>query len=445
MTAPVVAIVGRPNVGKSTLFNRLIGERRAVTHDLPGTTRDRLYGSTDWNGREFTLVDTGGIGLPADARYTAEVVEQAHEAIREADAILFLVDAQTGPSGADKEVAEVLRRARKPLILAANKAESNRARLAATEFFELGLGEPISLSAIQGIGTGDLLDALVQALPVPSAGEKGPDSDVAIGIIGRPNVGKSSLLNSLTGRRRSIVSEIPGTTRDTIDTLLDYGGRRVLLIDTAGIRRRGRIERGVEQFSVLRAVRAIERSDVVALLIDAVQGVTAQDAHVAGYAQEKAKGLILVVNKWDLVNKDTHTAEEHTRKIELALNFVAYAPIVFISALTGQRVQRVLDLALEIRAARQMRVPTAQLNHAMREAVAAHRLSERGKVLKLFYVTQPSVDPPTFVFFVNEPGLVHFSYRRYLENRLRAAFGFEGTAIRLVFRGRSEDERVADR
>ncbi|MCC7107379.1 MAG: ribosome biogenesis GTPase Der [Chloroflexi bacterium] len=439
MPRPIVAIVGRPNVGKSTLFNRLIGERRAVTHDVPGTTRDRLYGTTDWNGREFTIVDTGGIGLTVDERFMSEVAEQADEAMREADAILFLVDAQSGPSGADLELAERLRRARKPVVLGANKAESPRARLNASEFYQLGLGEPLAFSGQEGIATGDLLDALVQALPPLDSQEEPIDADCAIAIVGRPNVGKSSLLNALTGERRSIVSEIPGTTRDTIDTLVEYHEQRILLIDTAGIRRRGRVERGVEQFSVMRAVRAVERSDVVALVIDATEGVTAQDTHVAGYAQEQAKGLIVVVNKWDLVEKDDYTVLEFGRRLERDLNFVAYAPYVFISAVTGQRVQRVLDLALEVRAERAKRVPTAQLNQVVRDAVAAHRLSERGKALKVLYATQPAIDPPTFVFFVNEPEIVHFSYRRYLENRLREAFGFKGTAIRLVFRGRDED------
>lgn len=438
MATPIVAIVGRPNVGKSTLFNRLIGERRAVTHEVPGTTRDRLYGRTDWNGREFTLVDTGGIGLELQDQFLPEVVDQALEAVAEADVIVLLVDAQTGLTAADEEVAELLRRANKPVILAVNKVEGRRLETAGPEFYQLGLGEPIWISAIQGQGTGDLLDAIVANLPPETPAAPEEEVDVAIAIVGRPNVGKSSLLNAITGQRRAIVSPVPGTTRDPIDTLVRYQDRQVLLIDTAGIRRRGRIEQGVEKFSVLRAVRSIERSDVVALLIDAVEGVTAQDTHVASYVEEAAKGLILVVNKWDLVEKDTRTAETYTEHVRRAFSFAPYAPIVFVSALTGQRVQRVLDLALEIQAERRKRVPTAMLNTVIREAVAAHRPAVHGRPLKVYYATQPETSPPTFVFFVNDPELVHFSYRRYLENRLRAAFGFGGTPIRLLFRGRRE-------
>ena len=439
MANPIVAVVGRPNVGKSTLFNRLIGERRAVTHDVPGTTRDRLYGQVEWNGREFTLVDTGGVGLEVDPTFIEEVTEQVQEAIEEADAILFLVDAQTGPTGADTELAERLRRTSKPVILSVNKVESQRTELASHDFYELGLGPPILLSALQGTGTGDLLDAIVEQLAGGAATDE-VEADVAVAIVGRPNVGKSSLLNVLTGRRRSIVSPVPGTTRDPIDTLVSYYQQRVLLIDTAGIRRRGRVERGVEKFSVIRAVRSIERADVVALVIDAVEGVTAQDTHVAGYALEAARGLIVVVNKWDLVEKDTFTADEYTREIRRALVFVPFAPIVFISALTGQRATRVLELALEIQRARQRRVGTSELNNLVREAAASHRVSQGGRSLKIYYATQAGTAPPTFVFFVNDPELVHFSYRRYLENRIREAFGFEGTAIRLIFRGRGEAE-----
>lgn len=440
MPSPIVAIVGRPNVGKSTLFNRIIGERRAVTHDVAGTTRDRLYGHADWNGREFVVVDTGGIGLEAIDQFLPEVMEQAREAIREADVIVFLLDAQTGPTEADVDVADELRRTNKPVILAANKVENRRTVLASTEFYELGLGDPIPVSAIQGLGTGDLLDAVVASLPLPEAAEPATEAAVAVAIVGRPNVGKSSLLNSLIGRRRSIVSPVPGTTRDPIDTPLEYEGQQILLIDTAGIRRRGRIERGVEKFSVLRAVRAIERADVVALLIDAEEGITAQDTHVAGYAQEAVKGLVVAVNKWDLVEKDAWTADEYAREVRRALSFVPYAPVVFISALTGQRAQRVLSLALEIQAQRKKRVPTAQLNQVVRDAVAAHRVTSHGKPLRVYYATQPQVAPPTFVFFVNDPSLVHFTYRRYLENKIREAFGFEGTALRLAFRGRDESD-----
>jgi GTP-binding protein len=442
MPSPIVAVVGRPNVGKSTLFNRLIGERRAVTHAAPGTTRDRLYGKAEWNGRDFTLIDTGGIGLepdPPQADLFFEVVRQAQEAIEEADAIVFLLDAQVGPTGADLEVAKLLRRANKPVITAANKVENQRTELASQEFHELGLGDPIPLSALQGKGTGDLLDAILASLPIAEGPADEQEAAVSVAIVGRPNVGKSSLLNSITGQRRSIVNPQPGTTRDPIDTLIHFKDQPILLIDTAGIRRRGRIDQGVERFSVLRAVRSIERADVVALLIDAVQGITAQDTHVAGYAHEAARGLIVVVNKWDLIEKDSYTADAYLARLQDALSFVHYAPVVFCSALTGQRVQKVLKLALEIQRERRKRVPTAELNNAVRQAVGAHRLSTHGRALKVYYTTQAETSPPTFVFFVNDPTLVHFSYQRYLENRLREAFGFNGTAIRLVFKGRKED------
>jgi GTP-binding protein len=436
--APIVAIVGRPNVGKSTLFNRLIGERRAVTHELPGTTRDRLYGKTEWREREFSLVDTGGIGMDLAETLLPEVVGQAEEAIREADVVVFLVDAHGGATAADLEVAALLRRSNKAVVLAANKVENQRTQLAANEFYQLGLGDPVPISAMQGLGTGDLLDAITHSLPAAEVATAEVEAAVSIAIVGRPNVGKSSLLNAIAGKRRSIVDERPGTTRDPIDTLVQHQDQSVLLIDTAGIRRRGRVEQGVEKFSVLRAVRAIERADVAALLIDAVEGITAQDTHLAGYTEEAGKGLIIAVNKWDLVEKDSFTADSFAADLRRALDFVQYAPMVFISALSGQRVRRVLDLALEIQNERHKRVPTPALNTVLREAAAAHRISLRGRPLKMYYATQVESAPPTFVLFLNDPAMVHFSYRRYLENKLRAAFGFNGTAIRLIFKGRKE-------
>ncbi len=445
MARPVVAIVGRPNVGKSTLFNRLIGERRAVMHDVPGTTRDRLYGMADWGGREFTVIDTGGIGLDTDAtaggRQTAplqaDVLAQAQEAMDEADVIVLVVDAASGPSAADMEVADLLRRSRRPIVVAANKAEGRRADLGSVEFFELGLGEPIPFSALHGTGTGDLLDELVARLP-PAGEAPAEETDLSIAIVGRPNVGKSSLVNRLIGRERSIVSAVPGTTRDAVDTEIRYQGLRVLLIDTAGIRRRGRIERGVEKFSVLRAVRAIERAEIAVLVIDAVDGVTAQDTHVAGYVEAAHKGLIIAVNKWDLIDKDDHTVPEFTARVRRDLSFVDWAPVLYLSALTGQRVRRVLELAREVQAERDKHVATPRLIELVRDAVARHPHTERGRQLKIYYATQAEIRPPTFVFFVNDPKLLHFSYQRYLENQLRRAFGFEGTAIKLVFRGRGE-------
>jgi GTP-binding protein len=451
MARPVVAIVGRPNVGKSTLFNKLIGEQRAVMHDVPGTTRDRLYGTTDWRGVEMTVVDTGGIGVeteiltgPGDpSRWgslpLSHILAQAQEAMEEADLIVFLVDALNGISGADLDVAELLRRSKKPIVLGANKAEGKRGSQNAVEMYELGLGEPIPFSAIHGTGTGDLLDAIVDQLP-PSTGVAEDEPDLSVAIVGRPNVGKSSILNRLLGKERAIVSPIPGTTRDALDTELRWQGKRVRLIDTAGIRRRGRIEQGVEKFSVLRAVRAIERAEVALLVLDATSGVTAQDTHVAGYVQEAKKGLVIAVNKWDLVEKDNYTVQEYTTEIRRDLNFVDWAPLVFISALTGQRAPRLLELAWEAQASRDRRITTPKLIEMVREAVQRHPRSEAGRQLKIYYATQADIRPPTFVFFVNDPKLVHFTYQRYLENQIRDTFGFDGTAIRLVFRGREEKQ-----
>jgi GTPase len=440
MARPLVALVGRPNVGKSTLFNRLIGEPYAVVHDAPGTTRDRLYGTSEWNGVEFSLVDTGGIGLDVEGDIMAGTLAQAQEAMAEADVIVFVTDGQVGPTAADVDLAEVLRRTHKPVLLAANKTESRRAELGVGEFHELGLGDPFPISAIHGAGTGDLLDAVVVRLP--RAPEEPTDEDeIGLAIVGRPNVGKSSLLNAIVGEKRSIVSPIPGTTRDAVDTLFDYEGQRFRLIDTAGIRRRGRIAPGVEKYSVLRAMRAIDRADVAALVLDADEGVAAQDAHVAGYIQDARKGVELVLNKWDLVDKNPRIQTEYTQLVRRGLQFLDYAPLLFTSAKTGQGVARVLDAALAAAAERDKRVPTSKLNNVVSEAATAHPLSSRGKVLRVYYVTQADVRPPTFVFFVNDPSLVHFTYLRYLENQLRKHFGFEGTGIRLVFRGRDEQGR----
>jgi GTP-binding protein len=440
---PIVAIVGRPNVGKSTLFNRLIGERRAIVEDEPGTTRDRVYGTTDWGGVEFTVIDTGGLQGDREVEMAslAEIAHatrnQAHVAIGEADVIVFMVDARTGINAGDHEVADLLRRADKPTILVANKADSAARRDSAFEFYELGLGDPLAISSYHGSGTGDLLDRIVEALPEAEEIEEreGP----AIAIVGRPNVGKSRLLNALLGQERSIVSDIPGTTRDSHDTLLDWAGQPVTLIDTAGIRRRGRVDRGIEQYSVLRSMRAIDRADVVLLVIDATEGITAQDLHIAGYIAEQKKGVVVVVNKWDLIEKDSSTMEEYRQQAQDALDFMPYAPLVFTSAKFGQRVPQVIDTALAVVAERHKRVPTAALNKMLKDAVSSHPPpSKPGKWLKFFYATQADVSPPTFIIFVNDPVQIHFSYRRYLENRLREAFGFSGTAIRMSFRGRDE-------
>ncbi|MCL5264934.1 MAG: ribosome biogenesis GTPase Der [Chloroflexi bacterium] len=440
MPKPLVAIVGRPNVGKSTLFNRLVGERVAIVEDVPGTTRDRLYADTEWSLRAFTLIDTGGLELTPDADFSHLVRQQAELAIAEADVVVFLVNAKEGITADDLDIAEVLRRSTKPVLVAANKADSEERRLDVVQFYELGLGEVLPLSAIHGIGTGDLLDGIVQLLP-PEVAVEERGAFVSIAIVGRPNVGKSSILNAILGRERVIVSEVPGTTRDAIDTMIDHEGNPVLLIDTAGIRRRGKIIPGIEKYSAMRALRAIDRADVVALVIDAVEGVTDQDTHIAGYAQQAFKGIELVVNKWDLIKKTDKTMIEYAHRIRGEFKFLNYAPILFVSAKTRQRLDQIADTALRIKAERGKRVPTGILNDAIRQAVLEHTPpSMKGRPLKIYYVTQTQTDPPTFVFFVNNPKLVHFSFERYLENRLREHFGFEGTAIKLIFRGRTEAE-----
>jgi len=467
---PLVAVVGRPNVGKSTFFNRMIGERVAVVEDLPGTTRDRIYGDADWNGREFTLIDTGGLELGSDipvgqvgltgqpGDIMKHVKAQAELAIEEADVIVFMVDARSGITAADEEVADLLRRTEKPVILAANKADNAARRLDAVEFYSLGLGEPIVISSIQGTGTGDLLDVIVEALPPEDEEtEDEDDEDVSrVAIVGRPNVGKSSLLNAILGTERSIVSEVPGTTRDAIDTELLYKDRKLVLIDTAGIRRRGKVGPGIEKFSVLRSERAIERSDVALLLIDASEGLAAQDTHIAGEILKKAKRVVVVVNKWDMAQEqqraerrgeytdpkaEIESAEAYRRIIAEGLKFIPFAPIVFASAKTGYHVQSLLDTVLNVTDMRYLRVPTARLNEVVQDAVRHHNPTVvRGKILKIYYATQTQVNPPTFVFFVNDTQAVHFSYERYLENKIREAFSFKGTAIRLFFKPRPKNE-----
>jgi GTPase len=445
VTKPIVAIVGRPNVGKSTLFNRLIGERIAIVEDQPGTTRDRVYGMTDWRGVEFTVIDTGGLQDEAEIAHSTEAQiarrtrEQARLAIQESDVIVFLVDTKVGLGAGDYEVADVLRRTDKPIILVANKTDNLARREETVEFYALGLGEPTAISAIHGTGTGDLLDLIVDALPEyePEMETEGPN----IAIVGRPNVGKSKLLNAFLGEERAIVSDIPGTTRDSLDTEIIWEGQPITLIDTAGIRRRGRVETGIEQYSVLRSMRAIDRSDVVILVLDATEPFTAQDLHIAGYIEDQKKGIVVAINKWDLIEKDSTTMQEYQDKAREAFDFMPYAPLVFISAKLGQRVDGVLTAALEVVTERRKRVPTAQLNRMLREAVAAHPPASRhGKHIKFFYATQADIEPPTFIFFCNEPKLIHFSYRRYIENRLREEFGFVGSPVRISFRGRSEAE-----
>ncbi|RMG97948.1 MAG: ribosome biogenesis GTPase Der [Chloroflexi bacterium] len=446
---PLVALVGRPNVGKSTLFNRIIGKRMAVVSEVPGTTRDRLYADGEWTGYAFTLVDTGGVEvtegwhtepLSEDSeQFLPMIRKQATVAIQDADVIVQVVDGRSGVTAADREVADILRQTEKPVIIAANKLEATSLWDTAYEFYELALGDVFPISALHGTGVGDLLDAIVAALP-PVPPEDEEDDSVKIAILGRPNAGKSTLLNKLLGQERAIVSPIAGTTRDAIDTHLTWHGQAITLIDTAGIRRRGRIEPGVEKYSVLRAVKALKRADVALLLVDATEGVTAQDTHIAGMLTEESAGVIILVNKWDAIEKDSYTLYEFEQHVKQEFNFLPYAPILFISAKTGQRVGKILPTALEVNEARYRRISTSQLNKFLRDATAKHPPpSHAGRRAKFYFVTQPSVAPPTFVFFVNKPEWIHFSYERYLENQLRETFPFPGTPVRLIFRARGED------
>ena len=455
MSKPIVALVGRPNVGKSTLFNRLVGERMAIVDDTPGTTRDRLFGEAEWNGRAFHVVDTGGIDPThggktplsiGSADFIDEIRAQAKVAVDEADVVLFVNDGETGVTAPDLEVATILRRSQKklkdgsffpPIFVVVNKAESKERWDNAPQFYELGLGDPHPVSAVHGTGTGDLLDVIVAAFPEEEAVEE--DDSIKIAIVGKPNAGKSSLLNKLVGEERAIVSPIPGTTRDATDTKIDVNGLPVTLIDTAGIRRRGKIEPGVEQFSVLRSFKAIERADVALLMIDATTGITSQDAHIAGFILDQWKSCVVIVNKWDAVEKDAFTMEEYTRKIRADLNFMDYVPLLFISAKTGQRVDQVLPMALRVQEERLARLTTSKINEVIHKAQDAHaHPSHAGRTLKMFYGTQVRSDPPTFMIYVNDPKLMHFTYLRYLENQIREEYGFLGTPIRIVTKGRRE-------
>jgi GTP-binding protein len=449
MAKPLVALVGRPNVGKSTLFNRIAGSRIAIVEDVAGTTRDRLYYDADWAGRHFTIVDTGGLEIEPGSDLARRVRQQAEVAVAEADVVLFVVDAREGANVGDDEVASLLRSSGKPVILVVNKAETPGRRLDAAEFYSLGLPKVFAISALHGTGTGDLLDAVVAAMPPAEPETITEVADESTGtrlaFVGRPNVGKSSLVNALLGAERAVVTDIPGTTRDALDTELVVDGKSITLIDTAGVRRRGRIERGIEHYSVLRAIRAIERADIVGVVIDAAEGVTAQDTHLAGFAADEAKGLMLIVNKWDTQPQTNQARDAFLAVLREEMKFVPFAPIVFVSALKGTRVKDVLSTAFTCVESRRKRVPTATLNDLIAESFHAHGPpSDRGRSLKIYYTTQVAVNPPTFVFFVNDSELLHYSYRRYLENRLREAFGFEGTAIRMVFRNRV-DERAGQK
>jgi GTP-binding protein len=442
MPKPIVALVGRPNVGKSTLFNRLVGQRVAIVEDVPGTTRDRIYGAAEWSGREFTVIDTGGLESEPSSEMSRAIRAQAEVAVSEADVIVLVVDAREGLTAEDEAIAELLHASSKPVLVAANKADNPERRLDAVEFFGLGLAEVTAISSAHGTGTGDLLDLIVARLPSADAEESA--QGVRVAIVGRPNVGKSSIVNAILGQERVVVSEVPGTTRDVIDTPIEHNGERIVLIDTAGIRRRGRIERGIELYSVIRTLKAVERSDVVVLVLDGAEGITAQDTHLAGFTRDNHKGLCIVVNKWDLVPKTKQVSAEFTQAVRSAFAFVAYAPVLFTSAVTRRGLGQVLDAVLRISVERNKRIPTARLNDAVERAVAAHQPpSRRGRRLKVLYGTQPTVNPPTFALFVNDPALMPATYERYLENRLREEFGFEGTAIRFFCRARSEREEQA--
>jgi GTP-binding protein len=462
---PVVAIVGRPNVGKSTLFNRLIGARTAIVEDEAGTTRDRTYGTADWRGRHFTVIDTGGLELEPGSDIEARVQDQARVAVEEADLILFLVDVTAGIAPLDHELADRLRRTSKPVILVVNKVDNKRREAEAAEFYALGFDPTISVSAQHGRDTGDLADLIVERLPPKGeaelASEREPsaredleeltEEELAelaeiemppprVAIVGRPNTGKSTFVNRVLGQERMIVSDVPGTTRDPVDSAVEVDGEPMILVDTAGIRRRGAIDRGVERYSVIRSMKAIDAADVAVVMTDATEGYTAQDAHVVGYVLDAGKGIVLVLNKWDAVEKEGHTADQWLKVLRREAPYLSWADIVFASAMTGQRVERVLREARRVAQERYRRVPTGELNRVVNDAVREHPPAHvRNRLPKIFYATQVAVAPPTFVVFVNDPELIHFSYKRYLENRIRGEYGFLGTPIRLVFRARASE------
>ena len=439
MSKPLVAVVGRPNVGKSTFFNKVVGKRVSIVEDTPGVTRDRIYAEAEWSGVHFALIDTGGIEPDSKDIILSQMREQAEVAMDTSDVILFMTDGKDGVTASDREVASMLMRTGKQVVLAVNKVDTAKLPEDFYDFYELGLGEPIPISAANMLNLGDLLDRIVESFP-EGAGTEEEDS-IKLAMIGKPNVGKSSLINKLLGENRVIVSPIAGTTRDSIDTPFEKDGEKYLLIDTAGIRRKSKINENIEKFSVIRAVAAIERCDVCLLMIDAQEGITEQDKKIAGIAHEAGKGIVVVVNKWDLIEKETNTMNEFRKHIARELTFMSYAPVVFISVLTGQRVNNVIKMAKYVAENRAMRVPTGRLNNLISDAIMMKQPpSDKGRRLKIYYVTQVGVKPPLFSFKVNSRPLMHFSYARYMENKIREAFGFEGTSIKFVFREKGEKE-----
>ncbi|EAD6805142.1 ribosome biogenesis GTPase Der [Listeria monocytogenes] len=435
MAKPVVAIVGRPNVGKSTIFNRIVGERVSIVEDVPGVTRDRIYNSAEWLGKEFNIIDTGGIDL-SDEPFLEQIRAQAEIAIDEADVIIFITNGREGVTDADEQVAKILYRSNKPIVLAINKVDNPEMRDQIYDFYSLGFGEPYPISGSHGLGLGDMLDAVRAHIPKEEE-EEYPDDTVKFSLIGRPNVGKSSILNALLGEDRVIVSDIAGTTRDAIDTTYTFDGQDYVMIDTAGMRKRGKVYESTEKYSVLRAMRAIERSDVVLVVINAEEGIREQDKRIAGYAHDAGRAIIIVVNKWDAINKDEKTINVWTEDIREQFQFLSYAPIVFVSAKTKQRLNNLFPLINQVSDNHSLRVQSSMLNDVISDAVAMNPSPmDKGKRLKIFYTTQVAVKPPTFVVFVNDPELMHFSYERFLENRIREAFPFEGTPIRVIARKR---------
>ena len=440
MPKPIIAIVGRPNVGKSLLFNKLVGQRLSIVEDTPGVTRDRIYGESDWNGRRFTLIDTGGIEPRTDGEILSFMREQAEIAIRHADVIVFLTDIKTGVTASDQEVANLLLRSGKPVVLAVNKVDQGQSP-EIYEFYNLGMGDPIAVSAVHGHGTGDLLDECVKYFPPADADEDAEDDAIQVAIIGKPNVGKSSLTNRILGQERVIVSDVAGTTRDAIDSRFENEQGKYVFIDTAGMRKRSKVDEAIERYSVLRAQMAIGRSDVCLILIDAQEGVTEQDTKVAGMAHEAGKASIIVVNKWDLVEKDGKTMDKMRQDIRRDLGYMTYAPILFISALTGQRVSRLFELINYVNDQAATRITTGMLNSVLADAqTRVQPPTDKGRRLKIYYVTQAGVKPPHFICFCNDARLFHFSYQRYLENQLRSTFGLEGTPIKITIRQKGDKE-----